>query len=301
MNLEKISKDLNNEFELEYDSIFLDDENKTAWFNTESLASIFEVTYDNINKHINNIYNSGELDKFETSSKLDYNSNTIKIQNGFKKDKRGRKPVYYNMQVFNALGFRVHSQKAIEFRIKINKLIEGVRKGELKLIDPKNLFETISNKPTTPYRLRMVEKQLSLGIPKNKIETRVYNVKLNTELRTYLSKKKLSGHIVEVQRRLGKIALNMYPSEFRAINGIENPHHTREFCSQDQNRIFQFLEEELYEMLCNHEGDLNSRHLYKYVNNCSQRGTAYSKLLNGRITLHTSSISSKQISLDGFI
>ena len=53
-------------------------ENEDVWLNTEALATLFDVQRPSITKHINNIYNDGELEENTTCSILEHVGNNGK-------------------------------------------------------------------------------------------------------------------------------------------------------------------------------------------------------------------------------
>ena len=90
-------------------------QNEDVWLNTEALATLFNVKRPAITKHINNIYNDGELSENSTCSKMEHMGNDGKQSYNTK---------YYNLDMIISIGFRVNSKKAIEFRTWANKIIK---------------------------------------------------------------------------------------------------------------------------------------------------------------------------------
>ena len=93
--------------------VLLQDED--VWLNTEALAILFNVKRPAITKHINNIYNDGELSENSTCSKMEHMGNDGKQSYNTK---------YYNLDMIISIGFRVNSKKAIRFRTWANKIIK---------------------------------------------------------------------------------------------------------------------------------------------------------------------------------
>jgi type I site-specific restriction-modification system R (restriction) subunit len=87
--------------------VFFKDE--TLWLTQKKMAELFEVKIPAISKHLDNIYTEGELIKEATVSILEI------VQNEGKR-KVKRKLEYYNLQAILAVGYRVNSHRAIEFR-----------------------------------------------------------------------------------------------------------------------------------------------------------------------------------------
>ncbi|GAA3923792.1 virulence RhuM family protein [Chitinophaga oryziterrae] len=87
------------------------------------MAELFGVEVPAISKHLNNIYESGELDKDSTISILE----TVQ-QEGARQIKR--KLEFYNLDAIIAVGYRVNSMQATQFRIWATKsLREFIVKG----------------------------------------------------------------------------------------------------------------------------------------------------------------------------
>jgi hypothetical protein len=86
----------------------LRDEN--IWLNQKSIAELFEVGVPAINKHLINIYADEELSAEATISKME-----IVQQEGSRSVKRAVD--FYNLDAIIAVGYRVNSKRATQFRI----------------------------------------------------------------------------------------------------------------------------------------------------------------------------------------
>ena len=76
------------------------------WASQKAMAALFGVQIPDISKHINNIFESGELDSSTTVSKME----TV-VQRGF----RGQVPdqiTLYSLDMIIAVGYRVSSARA---------------------------------------------------------------------------------------------------------------------------------------------------------------------------------------------
>ena len=210
-----------------------------------------------------------------------------------KGDRTVNHPVANYKQLVFILQF-INKPEMIPFKLFISEKLDKDRNED-------NIFNLITSRETTPHRQRINNQKLKLGFSEIEIETRTFNVKLNTTLRELISGEGFPGSIPKIQQILGEAALGVKPYIFREERGISNPHHTREHCTHEQNRAFQFMEEELFKMIINHDGVLTRRILYKYADDCAQRGIAFTKLMEG-YTLHRSSLSNSgnQTSLDTF-
>ena len=84
-------------------------ENETIWLTQDMMTKLFETTKQNISLHINNIYKDEELDKVSTVKEF------LTVR------KEGNRTVsrnieYYNLDMIIAVGYRVNSKRATQFR-----------------------------------------------------------------------------------------------------------------------------------------------------------------------------------------
>ncbi|MDO4431638.1 MAG: RhuM family protein, partial [Lonepinella koalarum] len=97
--------------------------NETFWLTQKNMAELFGVEVPAISKHLDNIYQSGELEQSLTVSKME-----IVRQEGSRMVKR--KVDFYNLDAIIAVGYRVNSREATQFRIwATNTLREFIIKG----------------------------------------------------------------------------------------------------------------------------------------------------------------------------
>lgn len=95
----------------------------TAWLTMEQLAELFERDKSVIGKHIRAIYGSGELSPEGTSAKF------AEVRPEGSRAVR-REIDYFNLDVVLAVGYRVHSQRGIQFRTwATERLREYIVKG----------------------------------------------------------------------------------------------------------------------------------------------------------------------------
>ena len=93
------------------------------WMTQRALADLFAVGTPAINKHLKNIYDSGELSPEATISKME-----IVRQEGQREVRR--RVDFYNLDAIIALGYRVNSYEATQFRIWATQTLkEFVIKG----------------------------------------------------------------------------------------------------------------------------------------------------------------------------
>lgn len=98
-------------------------ENETLWLTQKNIAEVFNVTVATINEHIKNIYGDRELEENSTIRNF-----LIVQKEGQREVKRDTK--HYNLDMIIALGYKVKSTTATQFRVwATNILKEYVVKG----------------------------------------------------------------------------------------------------------------------------------------------------------------------------
>jgi hypothetical protein len=99
--------------------------NETFWLTQKAMAQLFGVEVPAISKHLNNIYETNELEKNATISILE----TVQKE-GTRIVKRNVE--YYRIEAILGVGYRVNSNQASQFRIwATNTLKEFITKGFL--------------------------------------------------------------------------------------------------------------------------------------------------------------------------
>lgn len=94
--------------------VFFRDE--TVWLTQKALAELFGVKVPAINKHLKNIFESGELAREATISKME-----IARPEGGRTV--SREVEFYNLDAIIAVGYRVNSYQATQFRIWATKTL----------------------------------------------------------------------------------------------------------------------------------------------------------------------------------
>ena len=89
-------------------------ENETIWMNQNELAKLFDTTKNNISLHMKNIFESGELEENAVVKKFLTTANDNKKYN----------IIHYNLDAIIAVGYRINSKKATEFRIWATKILK---------------------------------------------------------------------------------------------------------------------------------------------------------------------------------
>ena len=96
---------------------------ETIWLTQKAMAKLFDVQIPAINKHLNNIFEDGELQAEATISKMEI------VQNEGGRDVK-RNIEFYNLDAIISVGYRVNSAKATQFRIWATKTLkEFIKKG----------------------------------------------------------------------------------------------------------------------------------------------------------------------------
>jgi hypothetical protein len=81
--------------------------NDTFWLPQKAIAALFGVEVPAISKHLKNIFESSELDEISVVSKMETTASDGKKYN----------TSYYNLDAIIAVGYRVNSKQATQFRI----------------------------------------------------------------------------------------------------------------------------------------------------------------------------------------
>ena len=99
------------------DAIFKDE---TLWLTQKGMSKVFDCSIDNVSLHLKNIFKDNELDE---NSVVEDSSITAS-------DGKNYKTKIYNLDAIIAVGYRVNSKKATEFRIWATKVLkEYMTKG----------------------------------------------------------------------------------------------------------------------------------------------------------------------------
>ncbi len=97
------------------DVTFQDD---TVWLTQDQMAELFQKSKSTINEHIKNIYEDGELKQEMTMRKFGNSEFSTKPTN------------YYNLDMIISVGYRVRSQRGVQFRIWASGILkEYMKKG----------------------------------------------------------------------------------------------------------------------------------------------------------------------------
>ena len=131
-------------------------ENETVWLTQAQMAELFQKDRTVITRHINNVFNEGELNREEVCAKFAHTTRHGAIEG----KQQIQEIVLYNLDVIISVGYRVKSKRGTAFRIWARKIIkdylvkgyavnERIRKeqiGELRQLVGM-LGRTIQNQP----------------------------------------------------------------------------------------------------------------------------------------------------------
>ena len=112
------------------------DEN--IWLTQARIADLFGVDRSVITKHLQNIFEEGELDKKSTSAKI------AQVQNEGQRQV-ARDVEFYNLDAIISVGYRVNSAHATQFRIWATErlkeyIIKGFTMDDERLKNPNTIF-----------------------------------------------------------------------------------------------------------------------------------------------------------------
>lgn len=98
-------------------------QNETVWLSLDQMAELFQRDKSTISRHIKNVFEEGELLREATVAKFA----TVQIEG----DRQVSREIdYYNLDVIISVGYRVKSQRGVQFRIwATERLREYLIKG----------------------------------------------------------------------------------------------------------------------------------------------------------------------------
>ncbi len=89
-------------------------EDENIWLTQKMMAVLYGVTVQNINQHINKVFEDGELDKESVIKKYLITASDGKTYNA----------MHYNLQMIIAVGFKVDNERAVRFRAWANQIVK---------------------------------------------------------------------------------------------------------------------------------------------------------------------------------
>ena len=91
---------------------------ETVWLTQDQMAELFEKAKSTINEHIKNVYEEGELQRESSMRKFGNSEFSTKPTN------------FYNLDMIISVGYRVKSQRGVQFRIWATGVLkEYIKKG----------------------------------------------------------------------------------------------------------------------------------------------------------------------------
>ena len=93
-------------------------QNETIWLTQKSMSSLFDVAENDITYHLQNIYNTKELEENRTTQK-------IRVVQKEGNRNVSREVNFYNLDVIISVGYRVNSRRATKFRIWATSISKG--------------------------------------------------------------------------------------------------------------------------------------------------------------------------------
>jgi len=97
---------------------------ETIWLTQKAISELFDVGVSAVSKHIKNIFEEGELPEDATISKME----TV-VNRGFRGEVNEILD-FYNLDMIIAVGYRINSKRATNFRIWATKTLkEFITKG----------------------------------------------------------------------------------------------------------------------------------------------------------------------------
>ena len=95
-------------------------DNDTVWLSLDQMTNLFQRNKSTISRHIKNVFEEGELDRNSVVANF---ATTAADGKKYQVD-------YYNLDVIISVGYRVKSQRGVQFRIWASEIIkEYMKKG----------------------------------------------------------------------------------------------------------------------------------------------------------------------------
>lgn len=129
----------------------------TVWLTQKMMAELFDVTTANVNIHLKNVFDTGELSKNRTIKKF------LIVQKEGNRE-ISRKVEFYNLDAIISVGYRVNSSRATQFRIWATKtlkeyIIKGFVLDDERLKNPDQPFDYFEELTRRIQDIRTSEKR----------------------------------------------------------------------------------------------------------------------------------------------
>ncbi len=117
-------------------AVLVDNVNDTIWMTQKAMGELFGCTSDNIGVHLKNIFNTGELQENSVTEKISATA----------ADGKNYLTNFYNLDAIIAVGYRVNSKQATQFRIWATAvlkeyIIKGFALDDERLKNPNGLAD----------------------------------------------------------------------------------------------------------------------------------------------------------------
>ena len=132
----------NNDGNIIVDAIYKDE---TLWLSQKGMSKVFNVGVPAISKHLKNIFEENELDKNSVVSKMEITA----------PDGKNYNTEVYSLDAIIAVGYRINSKKATEFRIWATKILKEYMTKGFSLNDERFIN---GNKYDTKYFDELLER-----------------------------------------------------------------------------------------------------------------------------------------------
>jgi len=90
-------------------------QDETIWLTQKLMAKLFDCSTDNISLHLKNIFKTAELDPNQVSEEFSVTAS----------DGKNYEVKHYNLKAIIAIGFKINSQRAVEFRKWANNVLDS--------------------------------------------------------------------------------------------------------------------------------------------------------------------------------
>ena len=111
-------------------------QNEDIWMSQDVIASLYGTTKNNVSMHLKNIFEAGELNKEAVVKKILTTA----------EDNKNYNVLHYNLDAIIAVGYRINSKKATEFRVWATKVLKEYMIKGFSLND-----EKLKNNGENPY------------------------------------------------------------------------------------------------------------------------------------------------------
>jgi len=144
-------------------------ENETLWMTQTDMAELFQTTVPNVNMHIKNIFEEGELQ--ESGTIKDF---LIVRQEGSREVQR--KLAFYNLDMIISIGYRVKSTIATKFRIwATERLREYIIKG-FTMNDERLKNPPVGNSNAPDYFVEILERIRDIRSSERRMYLEIRNI-----------------------------------------------------------------------------------------------------------------------------